>query len=197
MLATVPRGTPSLIDRDVRAQRLREADLAHVKAVLRPVVLVPTPAQLARGQRLVDAAPTQCPNSALIMRTAAERAGWTTRLTYSHALMPPKRGNEDWWEQQTIALRVQHDERALRGYAVWANGLWDGAQAGSTIGGALDLLTVRAYGSSAFADLLAGVVREVLTVVCPFTLCGATVKAKRDGTPYAHKWLDGRCPGTM
>lgn len=193
-LVTVPRGMPALIDKDMRARRLREADLAQLKVVLAPVVLVPTPAQLARGQRLIDATASQCPSSALIMRSAAEREGWATRVTYSHALMPPKLGGEDWRERHSIALRVEHRARRLRGYAIWENGLWVGAQVGALVEtGAMDLLTVRAHGSAAFGDLLADIVREIVMVEC--RVCRASTPARKDGAPRVHKWVDARCPG--
>lgn len=109
------------------ARRARERERAKVKEALVPVVLVPTRAQRAAGQRLVDARDDQMPSAARLLVKRAAAAGWLVRATYAHALMPPKRGAEDWWDNHTVAVRLQHPD-GRRAWGVWSNGTWDGGQ---------------------------------------------------------------------
>lgn len=101
---------------------------AKVKEVLVPIVLVPTAAQRAAGQSLVDARDDQIPRSARALMKAAAHSGWRVRVTYAHALMPPKRGAEDWWDNHTVAVRLRHGRDGRRAWGVWSNGGWDGGQ---------------------------------------------------------------------
>jgi hypothetical protein len=98
-----------------------------VVEVPRPLVLVPTAAQRAAGVRLVDAEDSQMPTAARRLRDAIVAAGGSARATYAHALMPPKRGGEDWWDNHSVALRVVHAD-GRRGWGVWSNGKWDSGQ---------------------------------------------------------------------
>lgn len=109
------------------AQRARERERAKVKEALVPVVLVPTAAQRAAGVRLVDARDDQMPARARALAKKAREAGWTVRVTYAHALCPPKRGAEDWWDNHTVAVRLAHPD-GRRAWGVWSNGGWDGGQ---------------------------------------------------------------------
>lgn len=113
---------------------------AKVKEVLVPIVLVPTPAQRAAGQRLVDARDDQIPRGAKALMKAAQAAGWLVRVTYVHALMPPKRGAEDWWDVHNVAVRLAHPD-GRRAWGCWVNGGWDGGQAGGRNVGARELGT--------------------------------------------------------
>lgn len=93
-----------------------------------PIVLVPTKAQRAAGVRLVDATQEQMPAAARRLRQQAIEAGWAVRVTYAHALMPPKRGGEDWWDMYSVAVRLEHAD-GRRAWGCWANGKWDSGQA--------------------------------------------------------------------
>jgi hypothetical protein len=187
MLRTdLPRGTPSLIDRDARARHLDAADRAGLTPAPRPVILVPTPAQLARGQRVIEATDEQCPAALLRLREAALTAGWAVRTGYSHALHPPKRGGEDWYERHHVTLRIAHEGRGQRGYGAWADGAWDGA---------VVLPFTRPLGAAQFAEVIAaGVLVPPKTATCP--LCRAEVKVLKSGALAAHKFADARCPAT-
>jgi hypothetical protein len=109
------------------ARRAREREQARVKEVLVPIVLVPTQAQRAAGQRIVDAREDQIPSAARLLAKRAVAGGWRVRLTYAHALCPPKRGHEDWWDNHTVAVRLEHPD-GRRAWGVWSNGGWDGGQ---------------------------------------------------------------------
>jgi hypothetical protein len=116
------------------ARKARERERAKVKEVLVPIVLVPTPAQRAAGRRLVDARDDQMPAAARRLRDQIVEARLPVRATYAHALMPPKRGGEDWWDNHSVALRVQRAD-GTRGWGCWSNGKWDGGMwAGRLVG---------------------------------------------------------------
>lgn len=120
------------------AARAREKERAKVKEVLVPIVLVPTQAQRARGQRLVDATEDQMPSGARNLAKKAQANGWAVRVTYAHALCPPKRGGEDWWDDHTVAVRLEHPD-GRRAWGVWSNGGWDGGQIMGRTAGAREL----------------------------------------------------------
>jgi hypothetical protein len=109
------------------ARRAEAHRRGEVKEVLVPIVLVPTQAQRAAGQRLVDAREDQMPARARALAKKAREAGWSVRVTYAHALMPPKRGAEDWWDNHSVAVRLAHPD-GRRAWGVWSNGGWDGGQ---------------------------------------------------------------------
>lgn len=193
---SIPIGTPSLIDRDARRRHLADADRAQIAEVLRPVVLVPTPAQIARGERVINARPEFVPSAAAKLADVAREHGWAARLTYSHALIPPKRGSDDWREQHTVALRVSRPDAA--GAAFWADGQPDGAlmrwveiPEGRTNNTATVTVTEFGY-------LLRGEAMPVVeTRRCPFPLCGKEVRVLKAGGLYAHKVAGAPCPGAM
>lgn len=155
------------------AQRAAARERAKVKETLHPVVLVPTQAQRAAG-RLVDARDDQLPKSVRdLLPTLADAL---VRVTYAHALMPPKRGGEDWWDNHTVAVRVRRIDGC--GWGCWSNGGWDGGQWAS--GGVL-----RTVGADEFACLARGVPHVVTPpAVCP--ACHKAVRVKKDGALYAH-----------
>lgn len=110
------------------AERAAARARAAVKEVLLPVVLVPTAAQRAAGQNLVDARDDQIPRAARSLMKAAAHGGWLVRATYAHALMPPKRGADDWWDAHNVAVRLRHGRDGRRAWGCWVNGGWDGGQ---------------------------------------------------------------------
>lgn len=126
----------------------RAAARRRVAPPLVPVVLVPTAAQRAAGRNLVDATEEQIPRGARALMKAAAAAGWTVRATYAHALMPPKRGTEDWWDAHTVAVRLAHPD-GRRAWGCWSNGTWDGGQVRGRNIGARELT---AYVSDASLD---------------------------------------------
>lgn len=109
------------------ARRAEAARRGKIKEVLTPIVLVPTPAQRAAGQRIVDARDDQVPAAARLLAKRAIAGGWAVRVTYAHALMPPKRGSEDWWDNHSVAVRLGHPD-GRRAWGCWSNGGWDGGQ---------------------------------------------------------------------
>lgn len=116
------------------ARRARERERAKVREVPVPIVLVPTPAQRAAGKRIVDARDDQMPAAARRLRDQLTEARILCRATYAHALMPPKRGADDWWDNYSVALRVQRAD-GTRGWGCWSNGKWDaGMWAGRLVG---------------------------------------------------------------
>lgn len=126
----------------------RAAARRRVEPAPVPIVLVPTAAQRAAGQRLVDARDDQIPRGAKTLVKAAQAAGWLVRVTYAHALMPPKRGTEDWWDAHTVAVRLAHPD-GRRAWGCWSNGTWDGGQVRGRNIGARELT---AYVSDASLD---------------------------------------------
>jgi hypothetical protein len=91
-----------------------------------PTVLVPTQRQRAAGGTWVEATDEQMPAACKRLVAVARANGWNVLVTYAHALMPPKRGGEDWWDNHTVALRAQRGRTACWG--VWSNGKWDAGQ---------------------------------------------------------------------
>lgn len=132
----------------------REAVRTAVAQAPRPIVLVPTPAQRAAGVRVVDATAEQVPAAAQRLAAAIAAAGNPLRVTYAHALMPPKRGGEDWWDNHTVAVRTGLADGSARGWGVWSNGKWDAGQ--WWVAGAM----VRNVGAREFAALAVAVVLD-------------------------------------
>lgn len=175
----VPQSTSIAAWRTVRE---RESRLKLVESELKPIVLVPTRAQLARGERVIDATPDQIPQrtaAPLIARLTA--AGVRHRVTYSHALLPPKRGSDDWQDVHTVVIRVFG-----RGFIAYANGTFDCALWGWRVVGATEFAS-RVMGG----DYVPPQRRPVESAPCPVDGCGRAVRIKGDGTPYAHRCADG------
>lgn len=102
--------------------RQRELAVPAEKKALVPQLLVPTPAQLARGERVIDLDPDAWCKAVRDMVKRAERAGWTCRVTYSHFLgVPPVAGR---MTGQWVPTHVQCVR--LRGMFAQAWGAWHG-----------------------------------------------------------------------
>lgn len=87
-----------------------------------PVLLEPTPAQLAQGVRILEIEQTSQVTAMRMLRWAREN-GWGAALTRSRYLAEPKTGGEESrrgrrLEVETVALRL-HNE------TVWAYARWD------------------------------------------------------------------------
>lgn len=93
-----------------------------------PVVLIPTQRQRASGVTLVDATAEQQPAACKRLTALARERGFTVRVTYAHAYMPPKRGGEDWWENHSVVLRVGRAADHVQAWGAWSNGKWDAGQ---------------------------------------------------------------------
>lgn len=90
-------------------------------------VLIPTPAQLAAGIRLIDAEPETWPQAVRDTVRRAETAGWRWRVTRSHFLdIPPTTGwsKGEWVDTHSLAVRLG---KQLAGRA-W--GVWHGTERG-------------------------------------------------------------------
>jgi hypothetical protein len=92
-----------------------------------PVVLIPTPGQLAAGTRTVEAEPGQVPASAGTLLRLCESLGLTARPTYALALVDKRAG---WQKLETVAVRI-----VGRGWAIWENGRFASAQYGGAVCG--------------------------------------------------------------
>jgi hypothetical protein len=92
------------------------------------VVLVPTLRQRAAGRSFVEATEAQMPAACKRLVAVARANGWNVLVTYAHALMPPKRGGDDWWDNHTVALRAQRAADGIACWGVWSNGKWDDGQ---------------------------------------------------------------------
>jgi len=83
-----------------------------------PIILVPTPAQLAAGQRIVDVASDSWPDSVRLMVGRAQRAGgWRVRVTYSQYLASPYRGERKL--KHTMAVRLVRECDGVQAYGMW------------------------------------------------------------------------------
>ena len=92
------------------------------RAPLVPLILVPSPADLAAGRRVITAEEDEIPRAARLFRDRAEAAGWTTQVTYSHFWdVPPATGAwaGRWVPKHSMFVRFWHLGRRLRGYAGW------------------------------------------------------------------------------
>jgi hypothetical protein len=92
------------------------------RAELKPTILVPTPAQLAAGIRLVDADESQWPRPVALMVRKAQAAGWETRVTYSQVLDIPAVAGKYKGQQvikHFLAVRMFHVKRQIRAYGIW------------------------------------------------------------------------------
>lgn len=163
---------------DRPARREREAAAARVY-VPQPIVLVPTPAMLAAGQRIVDARADQIPRTCAALVAKVATTGRAYRVTYAHALMPPKRGQQDWADSHSVCLRLPGF-----GFGGWVNGQWDGGVVRPP-GGLL-----RAVGSAEFAALALGqdyaAPAAVVVQTAPCPACSKLVRTKKDGSLWAH-----------
>lgn len=108
--------------------RLSEAEFKEPKVKkgeLKPVILVPTPAQLARGERVIDAEPEIWPAAVKAMVKKAGSHGWGCRVTYSQFLdIPPVSGKNvgEWVTKHCLRVRTWLGDVA-------AEGTWIGAEA--------------------------------------------------------------------
>lgn len=93
-----------------------------------PMVLIPTQRQRAAGRATVEATAEQMPAACKRLVTVARSHGWMVHVTYAHALMPPKRGGEGWWDNHTVALRARRTADGIAAWGVWSNGKWDAGQ---------------------------------------------------------------------
>lgn len=76
---------------------------------LRPKILVPTPAQLERGERVIDADSEIWPDQVRTAVGRAETHGWAWRVTYSHVLaVPPVTGADagQWVDTHVLVVRM-------------------------------------------------------------------------------------------
>lgn len=104
--------------------RQRALAVPAAKEALAPKLLVPTPAQLARGERVIDLDPDAWTKAVRDVVKRAERAGWTCRVTYSHFLaVPPVSGR---MTGQWVPTHVQCVR--LRGMFAQAWGAWHGTE---------------------------------------------------------------------
>lgn len=86
----------------------------------RPVLLVPTAAQLARGERLIDADPATYPQAVRLAVDKARKAGFEVRVTYSQfQAVPPVSGRNRglWIETHAMCVRVSRE--TTRGWGCW------------------------------------------------------------------------------
>lgn len=100
------------------------------RAELRPVILVPTPAQLARGERVLDADPESYPQAVRLAVDKAQKAGFVTRVTWSHFKnTPPVAGKNAglWVDTHCLCLRLVRGEGD---FATRAWGCWWGTEDG-------------------------------------------------------------------
>lgn len=94
------------------------------------VALVPSAAQIAAGERVIDATPEQVPASAARLAERARDGGWTVRVTYASVMQPPTPRRAEWLLMESIAVRVYGF-----GWAVWENGRFASAQCGGRVVG--------------------------------------------------------------
>lgn len=95
-----------------------------------PVVLIPSPNQLANGVRTVTALPEQVPAGAATLLRLCDALGLSARPTYALVLVDKRTG---WQKLETVAVRVTG-----RGWAVWENGRFGSAQYGGAVCGLRD-----------------------------------------------------------
>jgi len=91
------------------------------RSELRPRILVPTPAQLERGERVIDADPQIWPGAVAQMVKRCEREGWSVRVTHSQFLaVPPVSGADvgQWVDTHCLVTRIRK-EWVGRAWASW------------------------------------------------------------------------------
>lgn len=159
---------------------MRERELAAARVyVPQPIVLVPTPAMLAAGQRIVDATPAQIPRTCAALAAKLTAAGRAHRTTYAHALMPPRRGQKDWDDAHSVCLRLPGF-----GFGAWVNGTWSGGVVRLADG------LLRKVGADEFAALALGLEyappAAVVVQTAPCPACSRLVRVKKDGSLWAH-----------
>ena len=94
------------------------------------VALVPSAAQIAAGQRVIDATLEQIPAGAARLADQARAGGRTVRVTYASVMQPPTPRRAEWLLMESIAVRVYGF-----GWAVWENGKFASAQCGGRVVG--------------------------------------------------------------
>lgn len=93
------------------------------RADMAPTILIPTPAEMARGQRLIDAPRDQWPRAVELLADKAERAGWNVRVTYSQVLDLPAIAGRHKGERVVkhyLAVRLFHVKRQIMAYGIWS-----------------------------------------------------------------------------
>lgn len=98
--------------------------VAEEAAELKPVILVPTPAQLEAGIRVIDADPAVWCASVKAMVERAKRNNWTFRVTYSQFIdVSSNRGKHagEAVTKHTLAVRMWRDSgiHLIRCYGMW------------------------------------------------------------------------------
>jgi len=96
----------------------------------KPALLVPTPAQLARGERVLDADPSDYPQAVRLAVDKARKAGFAVRVTYSHFQdVPAVSGKHkgEWVETMSMCVRLVRGEGD---FATRAWGCWLGTEDG-------------------------------------------------------------------
>lgn len=120
---------------------------------LRPVLLIPTPAQIARGQLVIDVqSEDQICAAAKRLGKIAWDKGWRVRPTISHAQLPPSGVRREWKDAFFLALRVVHPQWRIQAYGIWENGHWNSGQAMSLASGQ----RTKEFGAKVFEQLLSG-----------------------------------------
>lgn len=118
------------------ARRATAGAKAKVKrGELSPVILIPTPAQLAAGVRVIDADPEVWPRAVRSAVEKVRRYAWSNRVTYSQFLdVPPSAGKHkgEWVTKHCLRVRCWRD--TMRVEASWVGTdedgwKFDGAQA--------------------------------------------------------------------
>lgn len=97
------------------------ARASGVKPTVAPVILEPTPVQLASGLRVLDW-DGQLPKTAAELIALAGRSGWTARATRSRFLDTPAVSGKykgQYAEKVCCAVRLEHEWRLLVGAAFW------------------------------------------------------------------------------
>lgn len=87
---------------------------------LSPVVLIPTPAQLASGVRVIDVGEEIYPRAVVLAVARAHKCGWGSRVTYSQFLdVPPFAGKHkgQWVTKHCLRVRCWRD--TMRVEASW------------------------------------------------------------------------------
>lgn len=103
------------------------------KPALVPIILIPSPADLAAGRRTITADEEDIPRSVRLMRERALAAGWSAQVTYSHVFdTPPYTGAwaGRWVPKHIMCLRVWRLDWKIRAYAIWSC-IDDGSGVGS------------------------------------------------------------------
>lgn len=112
------RARPKTLTKCRAGSRAEEAE----RAPLRPLILIPSPADLAAGRRVIVVEEDEIPRSVRAFRDATIAGGWSAQVTYSHFWdVPPATGRwaGRWVPKHMMCVRFWHLGRRLRGYATW------------------------------------------------------------------------------